>query len=201
MTPSVMTDQPAYNCNLNTTDLISQLNAPPSPFDLVRHSFMHDLAREGDLLSAEVIFDAGNAIDLPNDEGRRPLHEAAFFGHLDLVRFFIAHGAVIDAPVHPFGHTALYLAVQQSRTDVVQHLIKSGARLSVTDALMGTGLLHIAAAKDDTRMAGILIAAGINIFAEDGKGMTARDTAARYGFRALEKTLLRVMEHHAVYAG
>ncbi len=187
MTTSVMTDLLAYNFNIDTTD--------PS----LRHSFMHDLAREGDLLSAEIIFEAGSPIDSPNDEGRRPIHEAAFFGHLDMVRFFISNGVAIDAPVHPFGHTALYLAVQQSHYDIVRYLIKSGARLSVADSLMGTGLLHIAAAKNDMKMVGILIAAGVNVFHENRNGMTARDVAARSNHRMLEKTLLRVMEHHAKY--
>ena len=197
MTQTVVTDLLAYNCNLNATNFIEQLTTPP--FDLVRQSFMHDLAREGDLLSAEIIFEAGNDLDLPNDEGRRPLHEAAFYGHLDMVRFFIGNGAVIDAPVHPFGHTALYLAVQQSRYEVVAFLISQGAQLGVEDRLMGTGLLHIAAAKDDMRMAGLLIAAGIDVFHEDKNGMTARDIAARYGYNGLARTLLKVMEHQAKY--
>lgn len=187
MTPSVMTELLAYNFNIDTTDLS------------LRHSIMHDLAREGDLLSAEVIFEAGNAIDLPNDEGRRPLHEAAFFGQLDMVQFFIANGADIDAPVQPFGHTALYLAVQQSRYEVVQYLIKRGARLNVSDSLMGTGLLHTAAAKNDIKMIGILIAAGADVFHENKRGQTARDLAARANHHALEKTLLKLMEHHAKY--
>ena len=187
MTQAVMTDLLAYNFNFDTTD---------TP---LHHSFMHDLAREGDLLSAEIVFDVGGAIDLPNDEGRRPLHEAAFFGHIDMVRFLIEHGADIHAPIHPFGHTALYLAVQQSHYEIVQFLIKSGARLDVRDVLMGTGLLHIAAAKHDMRMVGILIAAGASVFHENKKGQTARDLAASKGHRALEKTLLTVMEHHAKY--
>jgi ankyrin repeat protein len=199
MTPPVLIDFPAYNFNFSTIDFIRQLEISPS-FNPVRQSFMHDLAREGDLLSAEVIFDAGNSIDLPDDLGRRPLHEAAFFGHIDMVRFFLDHGAEADAPIHPFGHTALYLAVQQSRYDVVQYLIKCGAKLSVEDRLLGTGLLHIAAAKGDMRMAGILVAAGINVFHEDKKGMTARDTAARQGHTGLAKVLLKTMEHHAKYA-
>jgi len=194
-----MTDLLAYNFNLNTTDLIARLNDPP-PFYLVRQSFMHDLAREGDLLSAEVIFDAGNELDLPDDIGRRPLHEAAFFGHLGMVRFFLDNGAVLDAPIHPFGHTALYLAVQQSRYDVVRHLIKRGAKPGVEDALLGTGLLHIAASKGDIRMAGILISSGVDVFHADKKGLTARDTAARHGHNDLAKTLLKVMEHRARYA-
>lgn len=199
MTPSVMTDLLAYNFNLNTTDFTTQLSSPP-PFYLVRQSFMHDLAREGDLLSAEVIFDAGNELDLPDDIGRRPLHEAAFFGHLNMVRFFLDNGAALDAPIRPFGHTALYLSVQQSRYDVMRYLIRRGAKLDVEDTLLGTGLLHIAATKGDMQMAGILISSGINVFHADKKGLTARDTAARHGHNSLAKTLLKVMEHHAKYA-
>lgn len=190
-----MTDLQAYNFNLNATDFTRQLN--PAPFSLVRQSFMHDLAREGDLLSAEVIFDAGNEIDLPDEIGRRPLHEAAFYGHLDLVDFFLDNGAVLDAPIHPFGHTALYLAVQQSRYDVVRRLIKRGAKLNVEDALLGAGLLHVAAAKGDMQMAGLLISAGINVFRADKNGLTARDTAARHRHNNLAKVLLKVMEHQA----
>lgn len=187
MTPTVMTELIAHNFNIDTIDTRS------------RHSIMHDLAREGDLLSAEVLFEAGSEIDLPNDEGRRPIHEAAFFGHIEMVRFFASNGADINAPVHPFGHTPLFLAVQQSRYDVVQYLIRCGARLNTQDALLGTGLLHIAAGKNDARMAGILIAAGIDVFHENKKGQTARDLAARANHRVLERSLLKVMEHQAKY--
>ena len=194
MTRPVMAQSLAYNFNL---DLETAANSPSGcP---LRHSFMHDLAREGDLLSAEVVFDVGGTIDEPNDEGRRPLHEAAFFGHLDMVQFLLESGASVDTPIAPFGHTALYLAALQSHYDIVQHLLKSGASLRVTDKLMGTGLLHIAAAKNDLRLAGILIACGINVFHENHKGHTARDTAARAGHRELESVLLKVMTHQAMY--
>lgn len=199
MTPHVITEQLAYNFNLNTTSFISQIGNT-TPFDFVRHSFMHELAREGDLLSAEVIFNAGGELDLPDDLGRRPLHEAAFYGHLEMAKFLIDNGALIDAPIHPFGHTALYLAVQQSRYDLVEYLIARGARLNVEDALLGTTLLHIAAAKNDIKMAGILIASGIDVFHADKKGQTARDIAARHGHKSLAQIFLKVMEHHARYA-
>ncbi|MBI3441719.1 MAG: ankyrin repeat domain-containing protein [Proteobacteria bacterium] len=197
MTPSVITEFLAYNFNVDTTNFHSLLDNP-SPH--VHPSFMHELAREGDLLSAEVIYNAGSPLDQPDEIGRRPLHEAAFFGYVDMVRFFLDNGAVLDAPIHPFGHTALYLAVQQSRYDVVQYLIKRGAQLDVADALLGTGLLHIAAAKNDMQMAGILIAAGIDVFHADKKGHTARDVADRHGHKALAAIFLKVMEHHARYA-
>lgn len=185
MTPTVMTELLAFNFNLDTA-------TSPS------HSFIHDLAREGDVLSAEVIFDAGHNIDIANDEGRRPLHEAAFFGHLDMVSFLLSVGAQRDAAIPVFGHTALYLAVQQGHYDLIAYLIKKGAKLDVKDGLSGNGLLHIAAAKNDTKLTGMLIAAGINVFAENKKGMTARDIAALKGHKSLEKTLLTVMQHHAM---
>ena len=195
MTPNIMTDLLAYNCNLNTPGL-----AAPDLASSFSRSFMHELAREGDLLSAEVLVEAGYALDLPNDEGRRPLHEAAFFGHLPMVRFFVENGALVDAPIQPLGLTALYLAVQQSRYDVVTYLLRCGASFDVEDMLMGTGLLHVAAAKDDMQMAGMLVSAGINAFHEDKKGLTARDTAAKCGHRTLANALLKVMEHHAKFA-
>jgi ankyrin repeat protein len=194
MTRSVLTDTPAYNFNFDSDAPANNVFCP------LRHSFMHDLAREGDLLSAEVVFDVGGAIDQPNDEGRRPLHEAAFYGHLDMVQFLLECGADINAPIHPFGHTALYLAAQQSRYDIVQYIIKRGARMNVADTLMGTGLLHIAAAKNDMRLTGILLAAGMDVFQENFKGHTARDTAARAGHRELEGVLLKVMAHRAMFA-
>lgn len=184
----VMTELLTHNFNFDTADLGT------------RHSIMHDLAREGDLLSAEVLFDAGHEVDSPNDEGRRPIHEAAFFGHADMVRFLLANGANINAEVKPFGHTPLYLAAQQSRYEVMEELIRKGARLSCRDALLGTGLLHIAAAKNDLKLAGLLISAGVNVFHENKKGQTARDIAASKNFREMERTLLKVMEHHAKYA-
>lgn len=188
--PQILTDIFTFNLNLETHDGAA---APP----LAGQSFLHELSREGDVLSAEVIMNAGGEIDLPDEEGRRPLHEAAFFGSLPMVRFLIENGALVDAPIHPFGTTALVLAVQQGHTDIVQYLLERGASRSVEDRLSGHGLLHIAAMRGDMRMAGILIAAGISVFQEDRRGRTARDHAAKNNHKTLEAVLLKVMEHHA----
>ncbi len=194
----------------STTDLLaSKLSLDPGIFfsslkkavqaPLGGQGLMHDLAREGDVLSAEVILETGGEIDHPDCEGRRPLHDAAAHGRLDMVRFLVAHGAQIDAVTRPFGHSALYLAVEGGHRDVVRFLLQTGAVAGMPDHVTGQSPLHVAAAQGDLCMAGILIAAGINVAAEDRQGRTARDFAIRNGHRSLEKVLLKVMAHHAAY--
>ena len=165
---------------------------------LINKNALHETARNGDLLSAEMLFENGFDINISDDIGRKPLHEAAFYGHLDVVKFLVHNGAAIDAPIYPFGHTALYLAVQKGHYDIVKFLIQYGANINVTDKLMGKSLLHIAAKKDDIKMSGILIAAGIDTLHTDTNGMTARDAAARKNNVELERILLKVMQHHAM---
>ncbi len=196
------TDLLAYNFNLGTTNFTAHIHRDTAdmPLPTVGKSFMHELAREGDILSAEVIMDKGGEIDAADDEGRRPLHEAAFFGKLEMVQFLVAMGAVKDAPVHPFGYTALWFAVTRGHFDVAKYLLEKGANVNVADALNGQTLLHITALRGDMKMAGLLIAAGIHTLTEDKQGRTARDAAARGNHKQLESTLLKVMEHHARFA-
>lgn len=201
--PSINTDLLAYNFNLGTTNYTKHISRQPAeekhPFSIIGKSFMHELAREGDVLSAEVVFEKGGEIDLPDDEGRRPLHEAAFFGHADMVRFLVSEGAVLDAPLHPFGYTALWFAVTQGHYEVVEYLLEKGAGVNVADALNGQTLLHAAVQRGDMKMTGMLIAAGVDTLQEDHKGMTARDYASRNNNTMLESVLLKVMQHHARY--
>jgi ankyrin repeat protein len=197
--PSLHADLLAYNFNLGGAQFAAASQKTSSPFPALSPSFMHELAREGDVLSAELVMDAGGNIDLPDEEGRRPLHEAAYFGRADMVGFLLDSGALLDAPIHPFGYTALYFAVQQGHMDIVRLLLERGARVTVADRLNGQGLLHMAAARGDMQLAGLLIAAGADVFAEDRRGQTARDYAARRNNTALESVLVKVMEHHARY--
>jgi ankyrin repeat protein len=200
--PSVQTDLMAYNFNLGTTNFTANIHRDDAQktFPAVGKSFMHELAREGDVLSAELIMEKGGEIDAPDDEGRRPLHEAAFFNRIEMVKFLVASGAVKDAPVHPFGYTALWFAVAQGHHDVARYLLDKGANVSVSDSLSGQTLLHVAAQRGDMKMTGMLVAAGVYTLAEDRRGMTARDYAARSNNTALESVLLKVMEHHARFA-
>lgn len=187
----------AHNFNLGVIDFFDHFKRPPQQ-PLVGQSLLHDLAREDDVLSAEALLDKGADVDRADDQGRTALHEAAFYGSTGVLALLLDMGATRDAVVRPFGHTALYFAVERGHIPAAQLLIAVGAKLGVTDSISGQGLLHMAAAKGDMRLAGLLIAAGADVFAEDKKGRTARDYAARHNHKDLERAILKVMEHRAL---
>jgi ankyrin repeat protein len=191
--PNATIDLLAYNFNLGAVDFASLLRRPPTP--TTSQSLMHDLAREGDVLSIEALVDRGSDCDAADAQGRTPLHEAAQTGSTEVVAFLLDSQARIDTKTGHLGHTPLYLAVEQGHLPVAQLLVSCGARLDVADSVSGQGLLHMAAAKGDIRLAGILIAAGIDVFMPDMKGRTARDYAARQNHVEMERVLLKVMEH------
>jgi ankyrin repeat protein len=192
---AVTVELTAFNLNIDLPHNIGPLNWVDDP--LLARSLLHQLAREGDILSIETLHLAGEKIDLPDEFGKRPLHEAAFFGHEQVVKYLASEGAVVDAQVPLTGETALLFAVQGRQHRVARFLIDRGAHIGAENSLNKNGLLHLAAENGDTVMTGMLIAAGINVFKENRYGQTARDIAAKHGHKELEKTLLKVMQHQA----
>lgn len=186
----------AHNFNLGVIDFFAYFK-PPQPQDLPGRSPLHALVREGDLLAVEALIEKGADCNRPDGEGRVPLHEAAAAGDVGMLSFLLDAGAQIDAAIAPMGHTALYLAVEGGHLPAAQLLIASGAKLGAADGITGQGLLHMTAARGDMRLAGLLIAAGADVYAEDRKGRTPRDYAARANHAELERALLKVMEHRA----
>jgi ankyrin repeat protein len=185
----------AFNLNLENLsgffefDLKKDHNLP--------QTLLHQVVREGDLLTIETLHAAGENMDQADELGKRPLHEAAFFGYEDIVKFLLSEKAVLDPPLPILGHTPLFISVQNRHLQIARLLIARGANIFVEDGLSGDGLLHLAAKNNDMQMTGILLAGGANVFKENRYGQTARDVAARCGYPELEKTLLKVMQHHA----
>ena len=62
----------------------------------------------------------------------RPLHIAAYFGHLEIAKFLIDHGASIDG-VDDRLRTPLHLAAKEGRTQVARLLIHYGANVDALD--------------------------------------------------------------------
>lgn len=84
---------------------------------------------------------AGHGAGL-DGEGWTPLHYAVFRGNLDLVRFLLDKGALVNAAA-PNRQTALMLAVTQGgRPELVKALLDAGARTDLTDAEGLTASAH-----------------------------------------------------------
>ena len=62
----------------------------------------------------------------------KPLHIAAYYGHLEIAKFLIDHGASIDGVDDRF-RTPLHLAAKEGRTQVARLLIHSGANVDALD--------------------------------------------------------------------
>ncbi len=198
--PSITTDLIAYNFNLATDNILDNLRRAMRPSHL-GESFLHTMAREGDSLTLDLLLGDGADVNILGADGSRPVHEAARNGQSATLAVLINHGAAIDAAIAPLGTTALMLAVDAGSVDTVRLLLQKGARANLCDALQKRTALHRAAEKGDARMAGLLIAAGGDVFAEDSRGMTARDVAASANHRSLEHALLKVMMHKAKFCG
>lgn len=110
-------------------------------------------AREGHVEVARVLLEAGaDACRLIGLMGGMALHDAAYFGHADIVRLLVKHAARSGAAMPGLnvqgaynGLSALHDAVWQGRREVVQALVDAGARLDLRTHTGHTprGLAHV----------------------------------------------------------
>jgi len=87
-----------------------------------RHLALALAAQYGYALSVEILLDAGEDPDRFNPIGAHshstPLHQAAFNGHLDVVKLLVKRGARVDVKDILFGGTPLDWAIDAGRTSV-----------------------------------------------------------------------------------
>eukprot|EP00425_Heterocapsa_triquetra_P024790 CAMPEP_0195110882 /NCGR_PEP_ID=MMETSP0448-20130528/94233_1 /TAXON_ID=66468 /ORGANISM="Heterocapsa triquestra, Strain CCMP 448" /LENGTH=199 /DNA_ID=CAMNT_0040147621 /DNA_START=42 /DNA_END=638 /DNA_ORIENTATION=- len=71
-------------------------------------------------------------VDFKDYQGRTPLHEAAYYGHVNVCEFLLERGADPDN-ADIFGHTPLFRAVDGGRHEVVDLLIQKKASTNLLD--------------------------------------------------------------------
>lgn len=87
--------------------------------------------KEAETLVKELV-QAGATIAHADYQGRTPLHEAAYYGNLELVKFFVEKGHEINCK-DIFDQTPLFRAVEAGRSEVVGYLQEKGATINLTD--------------------------------------------------------------------
>ena len=96
-------------------------------------------ARGGDLRTCEIMLDAGQNVNQPDEQGVSALSWAVFGGHAHVVRFLLKRGANPNQPDRHTGRVPLhYCSVRGEKPDCAKALLRAGADVSVRSAKLGT---------------------------------------------------------------
>lgn len=106
---------------------------------------LHTAVSQGDIDLVKMLIQAGTDVDeiCRNPTRQTPLMHAVEIGHLEAVQLLIGLGADL-AVKDEKGWTALHVAANQKRGDIIKLLIESGADANTVDAEGGTPLHALA---------------------------------------------------------
>ncbi|XP_072311719.1 uncharacterized protein ank3b isoform X18 [Eucyclogobius newberryi] len=169
---------------------------------------LHLAAKEGHVEVVSELIKHGANVDAATKKGNTALHIASLAGQTDVVKELVTHGANVNAQSQN-GFTPLYMAAQENHMVVVQFLLDNGSTQSIatedgftplavalqqghdqvvslllendTKGKVRLPALHIAARKDDTKAAALLLQNDHNADVESKSGFTPLHIAAHYG--------------------
>uniref|UniRef100_A0A4W4HSD2 Palmitoyltransferase n=1 Tax=Electrophorus electricus TaxID=8005 RepID=A0A4W4HSD2_ELEEL len=158
---------------------------PPSSPDLnLIENFSHSCklccvtCRFGALERCKELVEAGYDVRQPDKENVTLLHWAAINNRVDLVKYYIAKGAVVDQLGGDLNSTPLHWAIRQGHLQMVIQLMRYGADPSLADG-EGYRSLHLAVLFQHMPIAAYLMAKGQEVDVPDINGQTSLMLAAQ----------------------
>ncbi len=150
---------------------------------------IHLAAETGNLDSIKVLLRNDPLLmEAVDDGGYTPLHEAAYAGHADVVRYLLGLGADADAASNS-GSTPLHGAAYYGHLAAVESLIEGGANVNISNSGGYTPLLS-AMAGGHTAIVLRLLRAGADSDVTTSEGQTLLMRAATSGSVELTELLL-----------
>ncbi|KAM9832813.1 uncharacterized protein ACBT44_006587 isoform 7-T7 [Syngnathus typhle] len=177
---------------------------------------LHLAAKEGHVALVEELLEGGVALNSATKKGNTALHISALAGQAEVVKVLVKRGADINGQSQN-GFTPLYMAAQENHLEVVRYLLENGGNQSAatedgftplaialqqgheqvvsvllendTKGKVRLPALHIAARKDDTKSAALLLQSDHNadvrskmmVNRSTESGFTPLHIAAHYG--------------------
>ncbi|XP_070398642.1 ankyrin-3 isoform X5 [Nothobranchius furzeri] len=169
---------------------------------------LHLASKEGHAEVVAELLKLGATVDAATKKGNTALHIASLAGQTEVVKELVTNGANVNAQSQN-GFTPLYMAAQENHLEVVRFLLENSASQSIatedgftplavalqqghdqvvslllendTKGKVRLPALHIAARKDDTKAAALLLQNDHNADVESKSGFTPLHIAAHYG--------------------
>uniref|UniRef100_A0A8C5C646 Ankyrin 3 n=1 Tax=Gadus morhua TaxID=8049 RepID=A0A8C5C646_GADMO len=169
---------------------------------------LHLASKEGHVEVVAELLKLGANVDAATKKGNTALHIASLAGQTEVVKELVTNGANVNAQSQN-GFTPLYMAAQENHLEVVRFLLENSASQSIatedgftplavalqqghdqvvslllendTKGKVRLPALHIAARKDDTKAAALLLQNDHNADVESKSGFTPLHIAAHYG--------------------
>ena len=146
-------------------------------------------ASEGDIEKIKSILDGTpELVNMKDEKGWSPLHNAAHKGRTDIADFLISKGAEVDIK-DEYDSTPLASAAWQAQKETVRLLIARGASVKSKDRI-GSTPLHRAADGGDEDIVRALISAGAEVNATNNSDEIALHLAADKGHRQAAQVLI-----------
>lgn len=160
---------------------------------VARAAEIHDLVERGDLEAIQrLLAEDPQQLAAQLEDGRTPLHVAAYGGHDQVVAFLLAEGADVNAQTTN-GSTPLHGAAYSGHTKCAQLLIEAGADLMAANN-SGYMPLFSAAAGGSVETVKLLVDQGVSVNAQKHGGATALIVTALGNHHDLARWLI---EHGA----
>ncbi|XP_031973260.1 ankyrin-3-like isoform X1 [Corvus moneduloides] len=148
-------------------------------------TLLHVAAANGHLSIMEYLLSKGARTGAKDRKGRTALHRAAEKGHGGAVKVLLQGGASMHA-LDREGKTPLHWAAENNHSHILKMLLKEEARSCRNQH----NFLHMAALRDESSLAKMLLEAGTSTEGKDERGQTALSYAVSQGSENTAKVLL-----------